>query len=456
MKRCFLTVLCSCLTAINSFSQAGQATHNSGFQPVRSNVSGSNILTPATQTQSQQAIRGGHANDLITRPNQSGYDRTSQQEEQRHLLQSLQEEEYRRELMTAPARQKTKDFYNTLQYLTDMLAGKKTLSIAEAYFAVENAYGNCYLTKQEYDNIIFQSVDFIKTWIRQNGLDLKNNYHVHYAIKQFLSESLTITENKKGKDLKVATQSVTHLSFFYDFNDYLCAADMRNSFVTKCLATGFGQCASMPVVYLILAEKLGVKAYLSTAPQHSFIKHPDDSGHIRNYEPTSNWELSDKWYKEWLFISARAVNTGLHLDTLNSKQVVANCIFNLALLSIKADLVDRDNLILDCLNAGNPYFPRRNNLLSLSLQGMYFKKMLSESMSKHYVKISNIEKVPEVKAYRQKYLENEAFLTNLGYQDIPEGMYEEMLKEHEFKGRMQEQLNISGKEKRNLFIKTKQ
>lgn len=462
MNKVFLILACGLSLAIGSFAQiqAPQTPHFPTHQPLYGGTNSS--YQQHYQSPTPQVRMGATANDVMSRQQQAMYSTVSQkQQELTQLMQEIQADQRRYTTNNAPRfapnPERTKDFPKALQQLTDMLAGKKPLSVADAYFAIENAYGDCYLTKRQYDSIINQSVSFVKTWMQQNGLDVKDNYMVHHAIKKFMSEELTITETKGNRELGVTTMPITHKPFRYDYDDYTGEKDMRNTFVTKCLATGFGQCASMPVVYLVLAEKLGVKAYLTIAPQHSFIKHPDNSGYIINYEPTSNWEISDKWYKDNMFISAEAVRSGIYLDTLNSKQVVANCIFDLAVQYMRVDLTGREDFILNCIDAGIPYFPKNNNLQSLVIYSMHLKTMLRELMRKHNItNIEDIAKVPEAQAYYKEYLGNEAYITKLGYQDMPAGLYEEMLNQHEFKGKVQEHLKISGKEKRNLFIKTGQ
>jgi hypothetical protein len=66
--------------------------------------------------------------------------------------------------------------------------------------------------------------------------------------------------------------------------------------------------------------------------------------------------------------------------------------------------------------------------------------------------INQIGKVPQAMVIYKEYLGIEGYITKLGYQDMPTGMYEEMMNQHEFKGRIQKNLQINGKEKRNLFV----
>lgn len=346
-------------------------------------------------------------------------------------------------------------FFPALQHLRDMLEGRAKLSVADAYFSIESAYGNPYLTRQQYEAIITQSANFIKVWMKENGLDIHGNYDVQYAIQKFMSEQLAITKSTLQRDGQTKRVITTHLPFHYDFDDYQCEKDYRNSFLTKCLATGYGQCSSMPAVYLVLAEALGVKAYLTIAPQHSFIKYPDNSGNIINYEPTSNWEISDNWYKDNMFISAEAIASGIYLDTLNSRQIVANCVFDLALEYMRIDRSLNENFIVECLNTGIPYFPKNNNLESLFIYSMHVKTELRETMRRYGItSIDEINNIPHAKVLYRNYLANEGYIAKIGYQDMPAGMYEALLKQHEFKGKLQESRHVNGKEKRTLFMTT--
>lgn len=347
-----------------------------------------------------------------------------------------------------------KRFDDALKHLDDMLAGRAELSVADAYYTIESAFGNPYLSREQYHNIIKESVDFIKRWMLENRLDPKDNYSVQYAIQKFMSETLTINNTTQNGEKGASFKPVTHQPFHYDFDDYQGAKDYRNMFVTKCLATGFGQCNSMPIIYLVLAESLGVKAYLSFAPHHSLIKYPDNKGDIINYEPTSNWEISDTWYKDNLFISAKAIETGIYLDTFNRRQVVANCIFDLAVNYMIADGTGNEDFIIKCIRYGTPHFPKNNNLQSLFIYSVHLKTMLQKTMSKYGIaRIEDIDRVPEAKKLYREYMGNEVYIDRLGYSDMPAGMYEAMLNQQEFKGKVQQQYKINGKEQRNLFSK---
>jgi len=69
-------------------------------------------------------------------------------------------------------------------------------------------------------------------------------------------------------------------------DDYKSEKHFDSHFVTKLMRSGIGQCYSMPLYYLILAEKIGAKAYWSFSPKHSFVKIQDKNGVWYNLELT--------------------------------------------------------------------------------------------------------------------------------------------------------------------------
>lgn len=345
--------------------------------------------------------------------------------------------------------QLTKPYTDALNELKDMLDGRKKLSLAAAYYATEQAWGNTYSTQAEFNAVIDRSADFIKKWVVQNGGSLRNNEALNRGIQKFMSESLSITTN--GADNK--PRALTHLPFFYDYEDFTGEKDPRNYFITKCLATGAGQCNSMPAVYLCLAEAVGAKAYLSFAPQHSLVKWPDKTGQLHGYEATSGWEITDQWYADNLFISADAIRSGIYLDTLSRRQVVANCLLDLAFGYMQKYGIADGRFVEDCFAAAVPHFPARNNINLYFIYSSYLARKLDVVLGKYRItRAGDIDMVPEAAALRDALLKNEAIIKKLGYRDMPPGMYEGLMKEHQVKGRVQQQKNVNGKEKRDLFI----
>lgn len=349
---------------------------------------------------------------------------------------------------------KTKPYTDALQHLKEQLSGKIKLSVSDAYFAVENAYGNTYLSKKEYDQILNQSADFIKKWLTQNGYNPKDNSALHLGIQKFLSDTLTIKTPDNIEKVGVSN-TVTHFPFFYDYEDFTAEKDYRNYFLTKCLATGSGQCSSLPATYNALAQKLGAKSYLSFAPLHSFVKYPDKNGKIHNYEPTSNWKISDKWYQDNMFISPKAKQNNIYLDTMNYRQIVAQSILDLAAGYMKKYGIADAQFVNECLEAATPHFPKDNNIYIYLIRSHKLAYMLERELHKNNVKdLKDVEKYPDAAMLYKAFLQNEAIIAELGYQKQPPQLYNQVMEQHEFKGRKQAEKNIDGKQKRNLFIQS--
>ncbi|MBS1778027.1 MAG: hypothetical protein JST70_01800 [Bacteroidetes bacterium] len=347
--------------------------------------------------------------------------------------------------------EQTQAYTDALQHLEDMLGGKLKLCVADAYYLVENAYGNAYLSEKEYRENIMKSSAFIKEWMKQNGMDAHNNDDVHLAIQKFMSEKLTITKSSTGREYGATVKLVSHLPFYYDFEDNGGEKDHKNFFLTKCLATGSGQCSSLPAVYLTLAEALGVKAYLSVAPQHSFVKYQDNNGNILNYEPTSNWKMSDKWYQDNMHITPQAIRNHIYLDTLNSRQIIADCMIYMAWGYMKKHGSADGSFVSRCLDQASKEFPYENLYVHFVHSSMLCR-MLNTIC--YYEGLQSMDDVRRSKQASELYSElekNEDLIKRQGYTPMPAELYDLLLKEHEFKGRLQDSLHINRKVKRNLF-----
>jgi regulator of sirC expression with transglutaminase-like and TPR domain len=115
-----------------------------------------------------------------------------------------------------------------------------------------------------------------------------------------------------------------HRPFQYDLSDPL-GHKIANKLLPTYLATRRGNCVSMPVLFIILADRLGLPVTASTAPQHIFAKFTDaDTGKIMNIEATSGGlPARDAWYRDKMPMSDEAVKNGVYLKTLSRKETVA-------------------------------------------------------------------------------------------------------------------------------------
>ncbi len=347
-------------------------------------------------------------------------------------------------------------FTNSAEALKQMLQSKKELSVKDAYYTMESAWGNVYCSKEEYNNYIKSSAQFIKAWLSEKNLDTNDQMNLHYGICKFLRDTLYLSlSTHNQQQVAEPVEATTHFPFSYDYIDFKAQNDYRNTFVTKAFATGTGQCSTLPAVYIILAEELKIKAWISYAPYHSFIKFKNNKGVMQNYDPASKLFITDQLYEDYLFISADAEKNRIYLDTLGKQQIIAACLIDLArMYMVKFNCSDL-NFVDDCINTALNYFP----LHEANIQAWFIKSNLAvnrlyQNMDVYGIKdISKVDSITELKKLKDEYLQIEAKIKELGYRDIPKEQYALLMERYKKKEEEQVSSGIHAKEKRELFLK---
>ncbi len=114
-----------------------------------------------------------------------------------------------------------------------------------------------------------------------------------------------------------------HRPFGYDHGDPLGTA-IPGKLIANYLERRLGNCVSMPVLFLILAEKLGVALRLASAPHHMFLRYLAPDGTVINIEATSGGHPArDIWYRRNFPMSDRALASGLYMRTLSRREGLA-------------------------------------------------------------------------------------------------------------------------------------
>lgn len=344
------------------------------------------------------------------------------------------------------------NYHKALNTLKEMLSGKRPISLADAYYTVEAAYGNLQMSYEEYKKNIANSKAFITQWLIENGKNPKNPEAVHYGIQKFMGDNLQISNNRTDNGGISLPQA--HKPFMYDYIDYRAEQDLHNYFLTKTLATGTGQCNTLPRVYIVIAEAMGANVYLSIAPQHSFIKYKNNNGTIQNYEPTIDWHMTDQDYSEGMPIMSAATKNKIYLDTLNKKQIVASIMVDLAYNFMREHWLADGKLMNECIDyAMNFFHNKEGHDEALILKSLLLASKLDKILYENNITdLSNIEQIPEaVKAYNE-YRQNEEKIMRLGIQYFPESEYNAMLEKHDNRGKLQAAQNIDTKSKKSLFF----
>ena len=114
-----------------------------------------------------------------------------------------------------------------------------------------------------------------------------------------------------------------HRPFAYDQSDPL-GTRISGKLLSNYLETRLGQCVSMPILFLILGERLGLDMALATAPHHVFVRYRDRHGRIVNLETTSGAHpASDAKMRQGFAMTNLAVRNGLYLRSLPKREAVA-------------------------------------------------------------------------------------------------------------------------------------
>ncbi|MDR6546673.1 hypothetical protein J2810_002779 [Chryseobacterium rhizosphaerae] len=209
----------------------------------------------------------------------------------------------------------TQAYYNAFDKLSGM--DTENYSLADANFTVENAFYDNKQDVTKFKSTVQKTAKQLLQKMKERKQDTESNVSKNLMLFEYFS-----------KDMKLG--GTTHKAFEYDFKDYMGEKDYSKMFVSKLLKTGSGQCHSMPLYYLILAEAMGTEAYLSLAPNHSYIRFVDDEGKLQNIELTSGMFTADNSLLESGYIKSEALQNKIYLENLTKRELLGMAYFDLA------------------------------------------------------------------------------------------------------------------------------
>lgn len=275
-------------------------------------------LMRVPQTINVENDRLRQQNELIIKQTQQDIKQRTEERKQQEYYNKLQKEEQTYFLPSLSDKTGTKAYYTAFDHLSTF--NPENYSIADATFLVENAfYNNIHKNfPEEFQNNIQKAVNTIKNEIIKKGIDQNDNTAKNMILFKYFAED----SKQNGK--------VVHKSIKYDFEDYMGAKDYSKMFVSKLMKTGKGQCHSMPLFYLILAEQIGAEAYLSMSPNHSYIRFTDDEGMMRNVELTNGMFSTNSYILQSGYIKSEALQNKLYMQNLSKKDLLSQTYVDLA------------------------------------------------------------------------------------------------------------------------------
>lgn len=324
----------------------------------------------------------------------------------------------------------TEYYQQAFHKLNNMLKGKQPMSIKQAVFITENAFFENKLDYKKYDSEIKSIAHIAQLKAMQDGESWKNSQTRNIMLFKALSDTIKVKDNSHEG-------FITSYPMQYDFSDFYGKGDWSKMFVTKLLASKSGQCHSMPLLFMILAEETKTKAYLSFAPSHSYVKYKDKSNNWHNLELTNGCEVSEAWVLGSGFIKSEALKSKIYMDTVNTKQTIAYCLTDLAKGYIRK--YGYDDFVKQCVDSALKYYP--NNIYALQIKSDYYTLLFD-----HVIKQTNRPR-PEIlqkqypKAFEILLQRNKLYETidKSGYTEMPEEAYKDWLKSVNAEKEKQEQ-----------------
>ena len=186
----------------------------------------------------------------------------------------------------------------------------------KAVFLVEKSFDNT-ISEFEYNEKIDLLKDIVAVRFKDNLIYTMSD---SLMIKKYAAIYKSITDTTK---IQMSSQIFEFYPFRYDFEDIFGEKSWKNMFVTKLLATRKGNCHSLPYLYKILCEELGVPCYLALAPNHIYIKHRSEKAGMYNTELTSASFPIDAWLMASGYITLEAIQNGIYMDALDDKKCIA-------------------------------------------------------------------------------------------------------------------------------------
>ena len=322
-------------------------------------------------------------------------------------------------------------FHNAFAEIDSMLSGTKELNLARSIFLVENAfYGNT-LNYSDYQSFIKRKVEFCNRIMKESKQDANDNLVKNLAIFRLLTETVPFKNSKREK-------TEYHLPIQYDYDDYQSKEHHDSHFITKLMASNVGQCYSMPLYYLIIAEAMNAEAYWSLSPHHGFVKIKDKKENWYNIELTCQSILTDAHYASNSYIKVEALRNRIYLEPLDKEQTIAYQLVNLAQTYFKK--YGLDYFYLKCINSALQY--TQNNVEALKMRASYYQNLLIRSAQ--LLEKQDLQSFGKLQPLANKILDQlEVYyeeIDGLGYEKTPDMIYEIWL-EHIEKQKIESEKN---------------
>lgn len=237
------------------------------------------------------------------------------------------------------------------QEMSEMLDGKREMSLKRAVFVAENAYLDGEL---DFEKDFCKPIRTVSEYLyRLIDVNHWNKYKTakQIALCNFFFYPCSGNEQKE---------------FVYDFDNEYSNEDWRYQLVSQTIKTHKGQCRTLPWLFKLYAEEIDAKVYIAHAPRHCFIMYKDEddlfpedwvnvSLSSQQYQPTI-------WIKDFFEIKDSAIVVGTYLTPLTDVQAVATQLGDLAMVYAEK-FKKYDEFTLKCAEKSLEYFLMNPNAI---------------------------------------------------------------------------------------------
>lgn len=295
--------------------------------------------------------------------------------------------------------------------LNDMLRGTRPLDLSVAVYATDLPATGKATRYSEFSDMLRKLTDMVRHRLASEGMDPEDPLAAHYGIQKLFTD--TLIDPATGRAMPPLR---------YDLEDFHGDDDPAQLTVIKLLNTGEGQCRSLPLLYLLLAQRMKADAYWAFSPNHSYVKFHDRQGTFYNFEATNGHITTDAWVIGSGFVKAYAIKNRIYADTLGTRQVVAHLLVDLALAYEQRYGYD-EAFIGACLDIALDEFPNGIHawLLLSNLRTAGFDRAAYEA---GYPPLDDLATAaPSLHKQLQELKQLYAYVDALGFAEMPADAY---------------------------------
>ncbi|MEQ9262044.1 MAG: hypothetical protein RLP14_02670 [Owenweeksia sp.] len=313
-------------------------------------------------------------------------------------------------------------YEKAFQTLEAMLVEKEPATFKKAVLTAENAYFDSGLDTAYFNQQLNILVRLTRAFIEahREGFIYKGGDRekvlIYAGVYKVMTDTLPI--------ILELGDTVYHLPFHYDFEDIAGHFNWTKMFVSKLVSSHTGNCHSLPYLYKILVEELGVKTHLALAPNHVYIKHRSQELGMYNTELTSGSFPIDAWLMASGYVHLDAIRNRLYMEALSDQQSIALCLVDLAQGYQHKYGMGDGQFILKCCETALKYYPNYINALLLKTDVLRTHwEALAQERNEASTKQEQEELTDTVLTAFNNMQELVGKIHDLGYRRMPDAMY---------------------------------